>query len=241
MAMKPGTTRALLFDKDGTLFDFEATWTPVLTRLALEAAHGDREAATALLVAGGLDPASGRYRAGSIIGAGTTETIVDLWYPGAGPTERAAAVARIDRAFHAHGRDSSVPFDDVAGTLAELSAAGYAMGVATNDGTAAAVAALAASGLGAFLPHVFGYDAVARAKPAPDMVFAFCAACGVEPGEVAVVGDNPHDMEMARGAGVGVAIGVASGNSSAAELAPLADAVIGRLGDLPGWLHQNRK
>ena len=35
--------RGILFDKDGTLLDFEATWTPVLTRLALEAAGGSHQ------------------------------------------------------------------------------------------------------------------------------------------------------------------------------------------------------
>ena len=46
---------------------------------------------------------------------------------------------------------------------------------------------------------------------------------------------------MARAAGAGVAIGVASGNSSAEDLAPHADAVLDSVRDLPAWLHQNRK
>src|SRR5665213_4385197 len=79
--------RGILFDKDGTLLDFEATWTPVLTRLALEVAEGDAARAAALLDAGGLDPVTRRFRAGSAIGAGTTRTIASLWHPAVSPAE----------------------------------------------------------------------------------------------------------------------------------------------------------
>lgn len=232
--------RGILLDKDGTLLSFEATWMPALERQALVAADGDAERAAALLIAGGLDPETGKFRSGSVIGAGTTEMIAELWHPDDSPDARAARVVELDRAFHAHGKAHSVPFGDVAETLAELAAAGYVLGVATNDGEAATLAALGATGLDRFLPHVFGYDSVANAKPAPDMVHAFCAATGLAPGEVVVVGDNVHDMGMARSAGA-VAIGVTTGNSSAADLLPHADAVLDRLGALPGWLHQNRK
>ena len=116
------------------------------------------------------------------------------------------------------------------------------MPVAVRDATAAAaVASLTATGMIRNLPHVFGYDSVATPKPAADMVHAFCAAARVVPAETVVVGDNAHDLVMARSAGAAVAIGVASGNSDAADLAPLADAVIGSIRDLPAWLHQNRK
>ena len=233
--------RGILFDKDGTLLDFEATWTPVLKRLALEAAAGDPARAVALLDAGGLDAATGKFRAGSVIGAGTTRTIVALWYPhlsGAGLAERVAAM---DRAFLEHGGRHSVALAGVAATLDLLAGEGYVMGVATNDTTAAAKAALAGTGLLRHLPHVFGYDAVARAKPAPDMVHAFADASGIPPAEIAVVGDNAHDLEMARSAGAGLVVGVTSGNSAIADLEPLADAMLPSVRELPAYLHQNRK
>jgi phosphoglycolate phosphatase len=233
--------RGILFDKDGTLLDFEATWTPVLKRLALEAAAGDPARATALLDAGGFDRATAKVRAGSVIGAGTTRTIVALWYPhlsGADLTERVAAM---DRAFFEHGGRHSVVLAGVAATLDLLAGEGYVMGVATNDTTAAAKAALAGTGLLRYLPHVFGYDAVARAKPAPDTVHAFAEASGIPPAEIAVVGDNAHDLEMARSAGAGLVVGVTSGNSAVADLEPLADAVLPSVRELPAYLHQNRK
>ena len=96
-------------------------------------------------------------------------------------------------------------------------------------------------GVRRLLPHVFGYDSVARPKPGPDMVDAFAAAAGLAPAEIAVVGDNHHDLAMARAAHAGAAVGVLSGTGEAADLAPLADVILADIRALPGWLHQNRK
>ncbi len=231
----------ILFDKDGTLIDFEATWAPILGGLALELADGDEAVAQAMLVAGGLDPEAGTFRAGSVIAAGTAADVARLWFPALDGQALAAMVARIDRTFHEGGARCSVLLPGVPETLAALADDRFVMGVATNDATAAAKAALAALGLDRFLTGVFGYDAVARAKPAPDMVLAFAAHVGLPPGDIIVVGDNVHDLAMARAAGAAAAIGVTSGNSAAAHLAPLADVVLDSICDLPDWLHQNRK
>lgn len=228
--------RGILFDKDGTLLDFEKTWAPVIRQLAREAAKGDEARTAELLDAGGLDPHTGRFRAGSVVGAGTTRLIARLWYPRLFGAAMEAKIEKIDRTFASHGKAHSVPIDGVNVALDVLAARGFVMGVATNDATEAARAALIATGLSRNLPHVFGYDSVARPKPAPDMVLAFCVAARLEPDEVIVIGDNTHDLEMARSAGAARALGVTSGNSVAADLAPLADAVIRSIRELPAWL-----
>ena len=94
------------------------------------------------------------------------------------------------------------------------------MGVATSDGTAGTRAALQSLKIDRYLPHVFGYDSVARPKPAPDMVFAFAAAIGAEPEAIAVIGDNTHDLEMARSAGAGAALGVLERDGHAGSACP---------------------
>ena len=48
------TIRGILFDKDGTLLDFEATWAPLYQRLALELAGDDTARARELLATFGL-------------------------------------------------------------------------------------------------------------------------------------------------------------------------------------------
>lgn len=233
--------RGLLFDKDGTLLDFEASWSGVYRQLCLDLTGGDVQAAEAMLIAGGFDPVAGRFRAGCVLAAGHTLDIVRAWYPVLEGAAQKAMVERIDRVFYENGMISSVPVAGLEDTLRELAEAGFLMGVATNDGTAATRAALEALGIARYLPHVFGYDSVKRPKPAPDIVHAFSRSIGVPPAEIAVIGDNPHDLQMARSAGAGAAIGVLTGNSMRDDLAPLADAVLDSVRDLPAWLRAHAR
>ena len=62
--------RGLLFDKDGTLLDFNRTWFDVVMRLAQTVAPGDTQARQ-LVEAGGYDWSTGRFRSGSVVAAGT--------------------------------------------------------------------------------------------------------------------------------------------------------------------------
>ena len=87
--------RGILFDKDGTLLDFEATWAPLFRDLALELAEGDQAAADNLLRAGGMDPLTGRIQAGSVLGAGHTHDVVRLWFSSLTGAPFAAMAERI--------------------------------------------------------------------------------------------------------------------------------------------------
>jgi phosphoglycolate phosphatase len=82
----------------------------------------------------------------------------------------------------------------------------------------------------------YGYDAVANPKPAPDTVQAFADLTGLRSTEIAMVGDNRHDLEMARAGGCGLAIGVLSGTGTRQSLAEIADVVLDSIVDLPAFL-----
>ena len=51
-----------------------------------------------------------------------------------------------------------------------------------------------------------------------------------------MVGDNRHDLEMARAGGAGLAVGVLSGTGTREALPPLADVVLDSVADLPAYL-----
>ncbi len=231
--------RGILFDKDGTLIDFNATWLPFAQRLALEAANGDELQAQKLMGKLGFEASIGGFTAGSTMAAGSNRDVMRALYPDLPQQALAARIAQSDMAAADHAMQSAVAVPGAAEAVRALHAAGYRLGVATNDAEQGAHAGMRALGLDPYFDAFIGYDSVANAKPAPDMVLAFARQTGLAPGEIAVTGDNTHDLAMARAAGAGLAIGVLSGNGTRDVLVPLADAVLDSVAALPVFLKRN--
>lgn len=231
--------KGVLFDKDGTLIDVTGTWVPVYRELLAEIfADLDAAAIEAKFVAAGYDPDLGAFRAGSVLAQGTTRDIVEVWWPdldAAGVTEK----MRLLNVDYAHlgvkHLKSLMPLKPV---LNELHAMKLRLGVGTNDTAASATLHMRALDAADLFDVILGADSVARPKPHGDMIHAFADAVGIKASEVAMVGDNPHDMETAHDAGAGLAIGVLTGNSATDHLAPLADHVIASIADLPALLRK---
>ena len=55
------------------------------------------------------------------------------------------------------------------------------------------------------------------------MVHGFCAATGLSAAQVAVVGDNNHDLHMGRNAGAGLTVAVLTGTGSRQTLGANSD------------------
>jgi phosphoglycolate phosphatase len=225
--------RGILFDKDGTLIDFNQTWFGVVMALARQARPGDEDGARSLAELGGYDWVEQRFRSGSAVAAGTNADIVDLFYPGLLDQDRTAKVADFNAFTTIEGASRAVAIKGLTHTLEQLSATGFLLGIATNDSEAGARATAAALGLDALFHAIIGYDSVVQPKPWPDQLHLFARHTGLDASAIAMVGDNNHDLEMARAAGAGLAIGVLSGNSRREELAELADIIVDSVADLP--------
>jgi phosphoglycolate phosphatase len=84
--------------------------------------------------------------------------------------------------------------------------------------------------------YVAGYDSGFGTKPEPGMVLGFCAATGLDPTEIAVVGDNNHDLHMGRNAKAGVTVAVLTGTGSRESLAAASDYCLNDITELEGLL-----
>ncbi|QEX21657.1 phosphoglycolate phosphatase [Hypericibacter adhaerens] len=227
------TVRGVLFDKDGTLFDFNATWMPLYLETADEVAGGDKALALRLLVESGYDEVTRRLDPRSPLAAGTNQQIAEIWARVAGGEW---SVQRLTRRFDANFAKSMAmrptPVTDLAVLFGHLKRKGLRIGVATMDSHAAARAAVETFELVGLVDFVCGYDSGHGHKPGPGMVEAFCRAVELPARDVAVVGDTPHDMHMARAAGAGLALGVLTGVSPREVLADHADRVLASIAEL---------
>ncbi|WP_019172877.1 HAD family hydrolase [Pseudaminobacter salicylatoxidans] len=228
--------KAILFDKDGTLVDFQKTWFAVGDVMALKAADGDRDKANALLELAGYDFVNQCFKADSVFAAGTNAEVIALWYPEADDSERQTILAGFNVITAEQGAAASVALPGSKDAIATLHGSGFRLGVATNDSTSGAEKTLLALGIAQMFDAAYGYDAVANPKPAPDVLHAFADFTRLKPSEIAMVGDNRHDLEMARAGGAGLVVGVLSGTGTRETLAPMADVILDSVADLPAFL-----
>ena len=226
--------RGVIFDKDGTLFDFHATWGRATAEVLVTLADGDGTLARRLGRAIGYDAETGRFRAGSPSITGPMEAIEAALAPEL-PDHPPGRIA--ERLAEASAGVEQVPAAPLAEVMAALAARGLALAVVTNDGAAGARAAMRAEGIETHFAAIIGADSGHGAKPAAEPLLAAARAMGTAPGATLMVGDTRHDLDAAAAAGM-PAVGVLTGAAGHDELAGGARAVLPDIGHLPEWLGQ---
>ncbi len=225
---------ALLFDKDGTLFDFAATWNSWSSNLIRALADGQGELAQTLAQVLRFDLAAEVFHPDSFVIAGTNAEVAAALCPHL-PAWSAAELAQFLEESAAEAPVvEAVP---LAAFLDGLRAQGLVLGVVTNDSEASAFQQLDAVGVRDRFAFVAGYDSGYGAKPNPEPLLAFCAATGVAPGHCAMVGDSTHDLQAGRAAGM-KRIAVLTGPAQRRDLMPYADVVLPNIGEIPRWMAQ---
>ncbi|MEO0912616.1 MAG: HAD family hydrolase [Pseudomonadota bacterium] len=222
----------IIFDKDGTLFDFQASWGAWTHGLVGRLAGPSPARQARLAEALGFDMEARAFRADSFVIAGSAADMI------AGVSAALPDLAReviLREVIDGAGAAPQAPVAGLEPALAGLRSAGLRLGVATNDAEAPAVQHLEGAGIDGFFDFVAGSDSGFGAKPAPGMLLGFCAALGLRPETVAMVGDSTHDLHAARAAGM-LRIGVLTGVADRAALEPHADLVFDSIAALPDWL-----
>lgn len=225
----------VVFDKDGTLIDFDRMWSGWSAELVRKiAASTDPAMAAPLGKALGLDP-TGRIIPGSPLAATPMGhlrdlTVATLRAAGLSVAVAEAAVAGAwdppDPVALAH------PLTDLGELFGVLRGRGIRVAVATSDDRVPTEATLAGLGVLGLVDAIVCADDGLPVKPAPDTLLHLCRKVGVEPSRTAMVGDSIADVAMGRAAGAGLVVGVLSGVGTRAELEPLADAVLGSVAEL---------
>lgn len=224
--------RAVLFDKDGTLFDFQKSWANWIGQEVTQISGGDPVLAARIAAAVGFDPVSGLVLPHSPAIAGTEWDVARLllpYMPGARLEDLVVHLQRTAAGLIPVEVTPLVPF------LVELAAMDLFLGVATNDSEAAARKHLRHHGVVDMFDYVAGYDSGHGAKPDPGMCTAFARACGVRANEVVMVGDSLHDLDAGRSAGMQT-VAVLTGVAGADDLRGHADVILPDIGHLSDWI-----
>ena len=223
--------RAILFDKDGTLTDFRATWERWMPGMIHDLSAASATPAAAIAEGFGFDLPTGRILPDGLFvtapGHVMTARVADIvgW-----PDDRLARWMGPRAA-----RVAQVAVPGIAPLLSRLRAAGLLLGVLTNADEAEAWRHLRDMGAAPHLHRVIGCDSGFGAKPDPRGAADFVDRLGLDRSEVALVGDGMTDMLAARGAGL-QAVAVLTGTLDRATLAEHAGTVLPDVLHLTDWL-----
>ncbi len=224
--------KGIIFDKDGTLFDFNATW-GAWTRTMIAGESGDDPALNdALAQTLGYDLVGGVFFPGSIVIAETADVVATAMLTHLPHETKEALISRMSHAAKQVPQVQAAPLSSLLGGFKDM---GLVLGVATNDSEDPARTHLTKAQVLDLFDFVAGYDSGFGGKPAAGQLNAFCAATGLTPAECIMVGDSTHDLHAGRAAGMRT-VGVLTGPALAPELDPFADIVLTSISDLPAWV-----
>ena len=223
--------RGVVFDKDGTLFDFARTWEAwalaFLDRISDTPGHmralGNRI---------GFDTDAARFERNSIVIAGTPAEVAAALAPGLPEMTQNRMLAILNEEAARAPQAEVLPLVPF---LSGLRGLGLRLGVATNDAEAPARAHLSAAGALEMFDFIAGSDSGFGGKPAAGQLLAFCEAVALNPSEVIMVGDSTHDLFAGQAAGMRT-VGVLTGFATAQTLRPHATVVLDDISQLPRWI-----
>ncbi|PLS22313.1 phosphatase [Amylibacter cionae] len=217
------TIKGLVFDKDGTLFHYGATWTIWCDNVLEDLSAGDPVKKKELADAVGFDLRDNSFLPGSLIVNASAGEIIGVWaslLPDFSPQDvDAVAVKHL-------GSLPSVPVCDLKALFTGLRAQGIKLGLVTNDYEEGAYMQLQQEGIAELFDFVAGFDSGHGVKPAAGPLLAFGVATGLSMQQVAMVGDSTHDLGAGRAANVAMTIGVLTGPAESDDIAHLADVVL---------------
>lgn len=228
-----GKIRGVIFDKDGTLLDFQKTWTywieNFLERVRVVYPSIDQGLSEQVVEILGYDPEKRRFHPDSVVIADTPESGIQKIMPILPMCSFSKLMALSEEASLKSVPVEIVPLKKI---LLELVSMGIILGVVTNDSEASANNHLEYLGVLNFFKHIIGYDSGFGSKPSPDICLAFCSKEGIRPDQCIMVGDSLHDMQAGKSAGM-ITVGVLSGLENEVNLRPDADVILTNISSLP--------
>ncbi|MFT9055876.1 MAG: HAD family hydrolase [Ethanoligenens sp.] len=209
--------KGILFDKDGTILDNDLLWGPVGNDVAdyvTEIYCLTPDERKSILRAIGLD--GPKLLANSPLASGTVGDVTDAVEEAlcaCGKDKQAMTALKqqvtdaVERAIQKNAHLIR-PLGNVRKLFDFLKSRRIAIGLATADLYNTTMICLKQLGIGEDFQFIGTDDGRTRPKPSPDLLENFCATCGLDNREVAVVGDSVVDMQMGLNGGAGLLVAI---------------------------------
>ena len=232
-------TKAVIFDKDGTLLDFDSFWVSISYKAiedilaAVKVEHDlTEEILSALGVKKRVTGINGVLCKGTYTQMGQVIYKVLAKY-GCNVTEEEVIRLTVE-AYHRNSKEGIVKpaCENIFDVLSRLKKHGMKLAVVTTDDAFVTKKCLEALGIDTLFDAVYTDDGKYPAKPDAYCIHDFCEKQGLLKSEVVMVGDTLTDVFFARNGGIKI-VGVAKSDTNRSLLDTEADVVVPDISYLP--------
>ncbi len=225
-------TKAIIFDKDGTLLDFDSFWVMVTRNVIVELKKemkAEQVSESEILKALGVENDITNIR--GVLCCGTYAQLGEIMHDilkkyGCNCTVEEVTEFVIDSYYRNCEKGIIRPTcDNICEVLGGLKKLGVKIAVVTTDKKLVTEQCLQTLGIDSFIDRVYTDDDDVPAKPDPYCIFDFLKREGLERSEIVMVGDTLTDTTFAKNGGIRV-IGVAKSDENKEILTGEADVII---------------
>ncbi len=236
MAQKVEKLKGIIFDKDGTLFDYAQVWETILKEgIALTfnsmGRQNQQSAKQAMLSLMGIDEKGQCIPKGLVFTHRRVQILRRfLLYCIRYRVNAIKAIKGYQRSVkHSevllNEKLKQMDFSIQQSLFRRLKEKGYYIGVITSDNASSTNLFLSLMGLEKMVDFIASRDSNYRRKPHSEAFNTFCEQAGIQPSQVAMVGDTLTDMLFAKRAQAGYRVALLSGSNDRRSLERLSDVV----------------
>lgn len=229
---------AIIFDKDGTLIDFDAFWVAVSVKALQDVLKRvKREDVPVLTLLTALGVQDGVTDADSVLCKGTYKQIGEIVHNILKENGCDYDVAEVEKFVldgynqNAEAGEVQPTCPDLKETLMSLKNRNIKLAVVTTDNERITRTCLTKLGVMDLFDAIYTDDGKTPTKPHPFCALDFCRSFGVEKENAVMVGDTLTDVAFARNAGIAV-IGLAKNEQNKSLLTSRADVVVEKISDI---------
>jgi phosphoglycolate phosphatase len=222
--------KGIIFDKDGTLFDIQKSWSEWAKVFVTN--FGKKHNLEIIKLANSInfDLDSNKFLRESIFVHGSVDEVVEAIFKKFPQLTKKTIHSGL---FENSSDAKQVPLTDLHKLFSSMTA--FTFGLVTNDSENNAINHLKQHNLTQYFDMIIGYDTGYGAKPESGQLEAFLRKTNLLSEEVLMIGDSTYDLLAANKINM-PCLGVLSGTANKADLSPHTPFLIDSINELDEWL-----